>query len=151
MTDTAVPVRAGDRTIGFLQTGQVFRAKPTLARFERTVKLAAEGGVPADRDRLKEAYFNTQVLSPQQHASVVKLLAIFAHHLSMISNQILVQEQNAELPVVTRAKEFIRQNQAEHLSLGQVAKAVNTSSFTTEECCCGDYSCVFKMAYLSRH
>src|SRR5207249_10663534 len=42
LTDTAVPVRAGERTIGFLQTGQVFRAKPTEGRFERTAKLAAE-------------------------------------------------------------------------------------------------------------
>jgi AraC-like DNA-binding protein len=129
LTDTAVPVRAGERTIGFLQTGQVFRAKPTEARFERTAKLVAEWGVSADREQLKDAYFKTQVLSARQHESVVKLLTIFAQHLSMISNQILVQEQNAELPVVTKAKEFIRQNQGENLSLGQVAKAVNTSSF----------------------
>ena len=46
-----------------------------------------------------------------------------------MSNQIIVQQENSELPVISRAKEFIRQNQAEDLSLGQVAKAVNTSKF----------------------
>jgi AraC-like DNA-binding protein len=129
LCDTAVPVRMGDRAIGFLQTGQVFRKKPTATQFERTANLAAEWGIPAKREELKEAYFKTPVLSAKEHGSVVKLLAIFAQHLSMISNQIVLQQQNAELPVVTRAKEYIRQNQTEDLSLTKVAKAVNTSSF----------------------
>jgi AraC-like DNA-binding protein/ligand-binding sensor protein len=129
MTDTAVPVRLGDKLIGFLQTGQVFRKKPTEAQFERTVRLSAELGVPAERDQLREAYFGTRVVSSQQHNSVVKLLSIFAQHLAIISNRIFVEQQNAELPMITRAKEYIQQNQSEDLSLGQVAKAVNTSTF----------------------
>jgi AraC-like DNA-binding protein len=129
LADTAVPVRMGERPIGFLQTGQVFRTKPTMARFERTAKLAEAWGIPADREALKKAYFNTRVLSANQHKSMVRLLTIFAQHLSMISNQIVVQQQNSELPVVTRAKQFIHQNQAEDLSLTRVARAVNTSSF----------------------
>ena len=60
---------------------------------------------------------------------MVKLLQIFAQHLSMVSNQIVVQQENAEPPVITRAKEFIKQHQTEDISLGQVAKAVNTSTF----------------------
>jgi len=47
----------------------------------------------------------------------------------MISNQVLVQHKNTEPPVITRAKEYILEHQAEDLSLGQVAKAVNTSTF----------------------
>ena len=129
MTDTAVPVRLGDKLIAFLQTGQVFRKKPSERQFERSAQLASEWGVPADRNRLREAYFATRVVSAKQHASVVKLLTIFAQHLAMVSNRIFVEQQNSELPVVTRAKEYIQQNQAEDISLGQVAKAVNTSTF----------------------
>jgi YesN/AraC family two-component response regulator len=129
LTDTAVPVRLGDKLIGFLQTGQVFRKKPTEAQFEKTAELATEWGVPAPREQLREAYFETKVVPQQQHSSVVKLLSIFAQHLAITSNRIYVEQQNSELPVITRAKEYIRQNQAEDLSLGQVAKAVNTSSF----------------------
>ena len=47
----------------------------------------------------------------------------------MLGNQIVVRRENAEPPVIARAKEFIREHQAEHLSLGQVAKAVNKSAF----------------------
>lgn len=129
LCDTAVPVRLGDKPVGFLQTGQIFRKKPTEAQFERTARLAAEWGVPTGRDELHEAYFATRVVTGKQHTSIVKLLSIFAQHLSMVSNQIIVQQANSELPIITRAKEFIRQNQAEPLSLGLVAKAVNTSTF----------------------
>jgi AraC-like DNA-binding protein/ligand-binding sensor protein len=129
LTDTAVPVKLGDKLIGFLQTGQVFRNKPTEAQFERTAKLATDWAVPVEREQLREAYFGTRLVSNKQHTSVVKLLSIFAEHLAMISNRIFVEQQNSELPVITRAKEYIQLNQAEDLSLGQVAKAVNTSAF----------------------
>jgi AraC-like DNA-binding protein/ligand-binding sensor protein len=129
LCDTAVPVRLGDRLIGFLQTGQVFRKRPTEAQFQRTLQLVEEWGVNVDHTKLKEAYFATRVVPGKQHEAVVKLLAIFAQHLSMLSNQILLQQGNAEPPVITRAKEYIQEHQTENLRLGHVAKAVNTSTF----------------------
>ncbi len=129
LCDTAVPVRLGDRLLGFLQTGQMFRKRPTPAQFDRVVKLVAEWGVQVERRTLEEAYFATHVVSSRQHEAIVKLLTIFSQHLSMLSNQVIVQQENAEPPVIRRAKEFIHEHQAEDISLSQVAKAVNTSTF----------------------
>lgn len=129
MSDTAVPVRLGEKLIGFLQTGQVFRRKPSAAQFDRTAKLMSEWGIEADISELRDAFFGTRVMTPKQYASSVRLLSIFADHLSMVSNQVIVQQQTAEPPVITRAKQFIHEHQGEDLSLGQVAKAVNTSTF----------------------
>ncbi len=129
LCDTAVPVRLGDRVIGYLQTGQVFRKKPTEAQFERAARQVAEWGVDIDRETLRQAYFATKVVSPKQHESFVRLLNIFAQHLAMLSNQVVVQHENAEPPVITRAKEFIQEHQTENLRLGHVARAVNTSTF----------------------
>jgi AraC-like DNA-binding protein len=129
LCDTAVPVRMGGQLVGFLTTGQIFRKKPTEARFNRAAKLFANWGLETNINELREAYFATRVLSSREHDSVVKLLAIFAEHLSMVSNQIVVREQNAEAPIITRAKQFITDHQTEELSLGQVAKSVNTNKF----------------------
>ena len=129
LCDVAIPVRMGDQLIGFLTTGQVFCKKPTEAQFNRALKLLASWGVQLNEEELRKSYFDTRVLSSRQHESVVKLLSIFAEHLSMVSNQIVVREQNAELPVITRAKQFIMEHQTEELSLEQVAKSVNTSRF----------------------
>src|SRR5262249_51734648 len=90
LCDTAVPIRLGDRLIGFLQTGQLFRKRPTEAQFERTLKLVREWGVDSDVSRMKEAYFATPVVPSKEHEAVIKLLSIFAQHLSMLSNQVVV-------------------------------------------------------------
>ena len=129
LCDTAVPVRLGEKLIGFLQTGQVFRKKPTHAQFERTAKLIAEWGVEVDREEMRKAYFDTKVLSARQYGAMVNLIAIFAQHISMVSNQIVVRQENGEPPMITRAKQYIAGRQGEDLTLGEVAKAVNTSTF----------------------
>jgi len=43
---------------------------------------------------------------------MVRLLTIFAEHLSIIANQVAVRQDNAEAPMVTQAKEFIHAHQA---------------------------------------
>ena len=129
LSDTAVPVRLGERLVGYLRTGQVFRKAPTDAQFERTTKLAAEWGVTANRQELRQAFFAGRVMTRKEHESAVKLLSIFAQHLVMLGNQVFFQQENAEPPVIKKAKDFIHEHMADELSLGQVAKAVNTSSF----------------------
>ena len=129
LCETMVPVHLGERLIGYLQTGQVFHKAPTEAQFERTAKLMAERGLEATREEMRAAYFGTRSMPARQHESAVKLLAIFAQHLSILSNQILVRQQNAEPPVIAKAKKYIEEHQTEELSLSEVAKAVNTSSF----------------------
>src|SRR4051812_28965193 len=92
LCDTAVPVKMGNRLLGFLHTGQIFRAKPTIAHFHKVADLFAQWGLQGETEKLKAAYFDSRVMTNKEHESVVKLLAIFAEHLSLISNQILVQK-----------------------------------------------------------
>ncbi|MBI5801914.1 MAG: PocR ligand-binding domain-containing protein [Verrucomicrobia bacterium] len=129
LCDSAVPVRTGEKTIGYLQTGQVFRRKPSQAQFEKAAKLAKDGGVTASRQEMHEAYFNTTVLPAKRHEAAINLLHIFADHLGMVSNQIMVRNANAEPPMITRAKQFIEEHHTEDLSLSIVSRAVNTSTF----------------------
>jgi AraC-like DNA-binding protein len=129
LLDTAVPVRLGDRLIGYLQTGQLLDQKPTARQFDRAAKLVAGWGVEVDREVLRKAYYSTKVVTAKQHESIVKLLMIFAQHLAMLGNQIFIQQKNAEPPIIKRAKEFIYEHHTEELSLARAAKAVNMSTF----------------------
>jgi YesN/AraC family two-component response regulator len=129
LLDTAVPVRLGDRLIGYLQTGQLFGRKPTRLQFDRAARLVAGWGVEVDREALRKAYYSTKVVTAKQHESVVKLLVIFAQHLAMLGNQIFIQQKNAEPPIIKRAKEYIYEHHTEELSLSRAAKAVNMSTF----------------------
>lgn len=129
MTETAVPVRLGEQLVGFLQTGQVFRRKPTPGQFERIARQVSNWGLEVEKEELKRAYFCTPVVSPREHEAIVKMLSIFAQHLSMVSNQVLVRQEHPEPAMITRAKEYIQEHQAEDLTLSQVARAVNSSTF----------------------
>jgi AraC-like DNA-binding protein len=129
LSDTAVPVRMHDRLIGFLQIGQVFRAQPTEEQFDKVVALAEKWEVKADPATLRQAFFSGKVITPQQHNSAIKLLAIFAQHLAALSNQVFIQRENAEPPAIASARAYIDEHQHEDISLSQVARAANMSSF----------------------
>jgi AraC-like DNA-binding protein len=129
LTDATVPVRMGNDLIGFLQTGQVFLKKPAASDFARVSKALLHWGLKVNLAKVEEAYFHTRVLSGTQFEAMIRLLATFAQHLSMISNVVLVQEEHAEPTAIVRAKQYIHDHQANDLSLGEVAKSVNTSTF----------------------
>jgi len=129
LSETAVPIRLGAQTIGYLQTGQVLLKKPTPARFRQAVKEAQRMGVDLNTPRVRQAYFATPVMSRHKMDSVANLLGVFADHLAIQSNQIAVQQASAEPPVIARAKRFIEDHHRDDLSLGQVAASVHTSLF----------------------
>jgi AraC-like DNA-binding protein/ligand-binding sensor protein len=129
LTDAAVPVRVGERLIGFLQTGQVMLHAPQKAQFDRTARQLVKWGLDVDLRRAEETYFHTKVLSKRQYESMLRLLSIFSQHLSLLSNQLSTEAHPAEPEAVSRAREFIARHQDHDLSLGEVARAVNTSTY----------------------
>ncbi len=68
-------------------------------------------------------------LLPQKYGAALKLLGIFAEQLGGLGNQMIVQEQSGEPPVISRAKEFILQHHSEDISSGRVAKELHLSRF----------------------
>lgn len=129
LCDTAIPVNVGNNIIGFLQTGQVALHKPTDAGFTKIARQLVTWGVQVDLSQLQDAYFHGKMLSKEQYQAMVRLLEIFAKHLSVMANQILVEQQNDEPPMITRAKHFIGEHQADSISLDQIAKVLNVSTF----------------------
>jgi AraC-like DNA-binding protein/ligand-binding sensor protein len=129
LCDSAVPVQVGEEIIGFLQTGQVALRKPSTAQFGKIARQLADWGVTVDLAELEDAYFDSRLLTPQQYAAMVKLLETFAKHLSLVANQITVQEDEAESPLVRRARAYILANQSDPIDLRKVAQAMHVSTF----------------------
>ena len=129
LCDSAVPVRVGENLVAFLQTGQILLHQPKKTEFTKATKTLVTWGTEVDLKKLEEAYFQTRVVTKKQYESILRLLTIFAQHLSGLSNQLMVQEATAESPAVAKARVFIAEHQGEELSLAQVAGAVNMSAF----------------------
>ena len=65
---TVVPVKLANRTIGFLQTGQVALKPPSAAGFESIARqLLADWGVAVNLSQLRDAYYHSKVLSQNQY------------------------------------------------------------------------------------
>ena len=129
LSDTAIPVRVGEGVVGYLQTGQVSLKNPSAAQFEKITQQLMDWGANLDLSEVKEAYFHSRVLSSAQYSAMVRLLEIFAKHLSLIANEITVHENETELPLVRRARAYIVGHQAEPIALDNVAKAMHVSTF----------------------
>lgn len=128
-SDTAVPIKLGERKVGFLQTGQVALKEPSKAGFNKVKEKLLEWGVNVDLARLEEAYFKTKILTQRQYSAVVQLLSIFARQLSLVANRITVQDAEAEPPIVRRAKAYIAGHCGDAVSLGETARAMHVSTF----------------------
>lgn len=128
LTETTVPVRLGDRVIGFLATGQVFTRSPQVTIFKKSLRRLFPLGSAAEKTAA-QLWKQSPTMEPSRYQATVQLLAFFATQLSSLSNQILTEQANAEPPIVTRAREFIAKNKQENLSLATVAKAAGASVF----------------------
>lgn len=128
LTETTVPVRLGERAIGFLCTGQVFTRPPKLESFKKSFRHLF-GGKAGPEKKAFELWKRTPFVAPSKYEASVQLLNFFAKQLSAMSNQILVECENAEPLIITKAREFIAKNKTEILSLGAVAKAAGASVF----------------------
>jgi AraC-like DNA-binding protein len=119
----------GENLVAFLQTGQVLLSKPDSKTFAATTKQLLKFGTEVDLKKLEEAYYQSRVLNRRQYESILRLLSIFAQHLSSLSNDLAVRETHSEAPSIVRARAFISERYSEDLALDQVAKAVNMSAF----------------------
>jgi AraC-like DNA-binding protein/ligand-binding sensor protein len=128
LTETAVPVRLGERTIGFLRIGQVLRRSAIESDKKRAAGRLAKCGVPFS-GAIRKAWEATPIIPKDKYAAVVRLLSFFAAQLSSLANQLVLERQNAEPPLVQKARDYIEKHKAEHLSLTAVATAAGASVF----------------------
>jgi len=127
LSESAVPVYVGDHILGFLETGEVMLKNPTKKHFASITRQLRAWGYKADWKQLERAYFRSCVLSPGRYRAMLRLLSIFAQHLSILSNELVLRREKDESANMARTRQFIEKHQAEPLSLGRVAQAANIS------------------------
>ena len=128
LCETAVPVRVGEKLIAFLQTGQILLHRPDGAQFNKIAQQLLQWGAEVDLKQVEEAFFNTRVLTKRQYESLIRLLTIFAEHLALCGNALMLAHGSVETPAIERARHHIHDHSGDELSLGAVARVVNMSA-----------------------
>jgi len=128
LTETAVPVKLGDKVIGYLRIGQVLRHTPAKSDTAKAARTLSEHGVRFT-NKIRGAWEKSPHIPPDKYNAIVRLLTFFAEQLSALINQIVVERNNAEPPLVQKAREYIEKHKMEPLSLSAVAQAAGASVF----------------------
>ena len=128
LTETAVPVKLGADVIGYLRIGQVLRHMPAKSDTSKVKRELDRCGVRFTGE-IRKAWEKNPLIPPEKYNAIVRLLAFFADQLSELSNQLMTEQNNAEPPVVLKARDYIDKHKTEELSLADVAKAAGASVF----------------------
>ena len=128
LTETAVPVALGAQIIGYLRIGQVMRHTPVKSHASNVSRELARHGVKFTRE-LRQAWERSPIVLPDKYRATIRLLSFFAAQLSALTNQIALQKQKAEPPLVQKARDYIDRHKREPLSLDTVSKAAGASVF----------------------
>jgi len=128
LTETAVPVKLGAETIGYLRIGQVLRHMPVKADTTKVSRELERCGVQF-KGKVRKAWEGNPLIPPDKYNAVVRLLTFFAEQLSALSNQLMMEKRNSEPPLVLKAREYIDKHKTEQLPLADVAKAAGASVF----------------------
>ena len=128
LTETAVPIKLGEQIVGYLRIGQVLRHNPAKMNTTKVSRELQRCGVEF-KGKIRRAWEKNPLLPPEKYNGIVRLLAFFADQLSGLSNQLMTEKNNAEPPLVLKAREYINKHKNEELSLADVAKVAGASVF----------------------
>ena len=128
LTETAIPLRLGEKIAGYLRIGQVLRHTPAKSDSSKVSRELERHGVRFS-GQIRKAWEKTPLVPPDKYTATVRLLTFFAEQLSALANQIVLEQQNAEPPLVLKAREYIERHKSEELSLADVARAAGASIF----------------------
>ena len=82
MQESAVPLKVGLNLVGYLRIGQVFTTVPEDFDFEQiTQELKNAGHSPKAIRKLKEAFFESRVMDPDQYRACLTMISVFAQQL----------------------------------------------------------------------
>jgi AraC-like DNA-binding protein len=128
LTETAIPVKLGNEVIGYLRIGQVLRHMPAKADTNKVSRELARCGV-AFTGAIRKTWEKNPLIPPDKYNAVVRLLTFFGEQLSNLANQLVLEQQGSEPPLVRKAREYIEKHKMEALSLAAVANAAGASVF----------------------
>ena len=126
LTDLAVPVVVEGKHVATLYGGQVFCQPPKRRDFRRASNQLFRWGIsPKCLPALREAYFQTRVVSNGQFQAMLRLLVLFAQNLAGAANHCLLASDPAEAAPVTQAKEWLQAHLGEQLTMRTMARQVH--------------------------
>lgn len=107
MYKVVVPIKHGAQIVAVIRSGLILESPMTTGHSLSKIPV-----IPKPRAK-----------------ALVKLIAFFADHLGVISNQMVLQQRNCEPAFILKAKQYIAAHRGDDLRLAEVAQHAQVSSY----------------------
>jgi AraC-like DNA-binding protein/ligand-binding sensor protein len=124
----AIPIKVNQEIIGYLQTGEVLLEEQTNSGLDEVARQLIDWGINLNKEEVELMLEGGPVMSPKQFEAVLKMLEIFARHISELAARISVIPEMSEPDAIRKSREYIRNNSDERISLDHVAAVANMSA-----------------------
>jgi AraC-like DNA-binding protein/ligand-binding sensor protein len=130
LSESTVPILAGQVEIAHLRTGQIFtEGSATVEWPEIEVKLVELGYNAKEVEKLQKSWLKTDSITGEKYQGIVTLMAVFAGQLSELAERLLLEQSESEPAMIVKARQFVSAHLAEPIELNQVAAHVGVSQF----------------------
>ena len=130
LKETAVPLKLGNHTVGFLKTGQIFTNPPSPEQIKAAHDaLVVAGYSKTEQKKVVELYTNSSVFDQDKYKSMITLLSLISLQLTEFLNKLLLESNASEPDTILKAKELIANRIDEKITLKEVSNEVHVSVF----------------------
>lgn len=130
LIDICVPIFIKENHIATLTTGQILTMKPTRKKFKQIKKNVRDYGIYLDA--LKEAYFNTVVISKIIIMNYIELMNLIISYIFEVEDKIVMLKNNLSNPIVAKAILFIKKHYFDKIYIDDVAEYIYVSKYYLE-------------------
>ena len=128
LRESAVPLRMGGQTFGYVVFGHSVDRPRTRADFNQARHLLTRAGVPLDNSQLEVLSADSPPASPERMAAMERLVADMVERLVLEITQHIVHPPTAMPPLIERACRMVRAEFARPLSLEEFARQLHVSA-----------------------
>jgi AraC-like DNA-binding protein len=125
---TAVPIKVHQNVVGYLQTGEVLLENPSIQKLEESAKTLLQWGIKLSPEDIKQLLESGPILSPKQYEAVIKMLEIFARHISEVAAKVSISPELNEPDGIKKSRDYIQKHIDEKITLDQAASVANMSA-----------------------
>lgn len=125
LVEFVMPIYVEGKHIATLNCGQILPSPPTKTGFKKLIENIH--GIPVDEQKLKKAYFKSQYLEHNKVEIIFEMLSFFASYVCEVGRGLGSAHWNHKYPEIIEAREYIKRNFHNPITLQTVAENVGLS------------------------
>ncbi|MDH4444026.1 MAG: AraC family transcriptional regulator [Akkermansiaceae bacterium] len=129
LCESCVAIPLGEDIPIFLRPSGILFEAPSHEKFEKIMRHLTEHPTRFDERVARSGYFDLKVSDPLTQGSIIILLEFFASQLVLPAKDLILRFRSSEIPNIRRACQYVMEHREEALTLGEVAKVANMSSY----------------------